>query len=118
MASIEFESFPGQQMRGNGIAAEGIQRKQIEMLPRFIFHRKPRIPRHNFDLRWRASQVSKLVVSHSRDFRVDFIKLYMISRAAKCRHGSSTQPNDTNPPRSYVHARNRQGNSTLLRVIS
>src|SRR5437660_9304858 len=104
MALVNVERFFGQQMDGNGIAAERIQGQQIELLRGLAYHRETRVAHGDFDLPSTPSEVSKAGGSQAFDFRIDFIDAQVISGLAV---GGESAGAEADQPEAPVSSRQR-----------
>ena len=50
MPLIDLEGLLGQQVHRDGVAAEGVQHQQVEVLRRLPLQRQPRVPEHDLHL--------------------------------------------------------------------
>ena len=114
---VEVKGLAGQEMRGNGVAAEGIEHQQVKSLGRLPLEGEPRIPQHHFGLAPAPRQAGEAGVGNALHLRVDLVKAEAVAGPGIARQRADAQSDRADaalPGRQGAH---RPADAALLAVI-
>ena len=98
-AQVESDSFPGEQVHGDRIAAEGVQNDQVVACVLRAAQFEPRVAQHSLRL-WRAlaeeGEVAR-VRCDALDGRVDLVEGQRLAGLPVAGHGARSQADDSPP---------------------
>ena len=100
MPLVNLESLFRQQVYRDGVAAEGVEDEQVEVLRRFPFQGKAGVADCYFDRGGGVGKVAEPLVGHRLDLGVNLIKAQVVSRPAKRRHSAGAKTYHTDAPRA------------------
>ena len=100
---VDLEGLAGEQMGGNGVAAEGVQHQDVELpLRRLALQREPAVAHANLDRRPAPAGVAQIgeilaVVGQLFDRRIDLVEAIAVALAGVS--GDGAAPSPTTPTR-------------------
>src|SRR5438445_8921827 len=79
---IELERLGGEEMDGNRIAREGVDRQYVEILNRLALEREPGVSHRDIELGFAIAQVEELLLGDAYDKGVDLVVAHPASGPA------------------------------------
>src|SRR2546425_7776667 len=98
---IEREGLASQQMHRNGVAAECVQRQQVETLRPLPFEGKPGVAQDDFYTARAVGQILEPRSGKAADFRVNFVDAQGISGSTVSRARAGAEPDQTDAPGTW-----------------
>src|SRR5258708_4414597 len=93
MATVEIRALNCQQVRGNRVAAEGVNRQHIVALGRFLSHLDPRISERYLDVGSGVREISEILPGDTFHRWVDLVEPNEVARPTECRDRAGSQSN-------------------------